>query len=247
MCRVCNEDAAEFSGSDTGAMFVELVDCGHVIDVKTLNQWLDKSGFGGGENEDVEIKQKRCPKCNTLILHGLKTILADFEAIKFRIFRSGVASRFQIKKIQNDLQKIKGIEMETVKEIDRCISKSHVTSEQITKHQNQVIFLKFLGNLITKYKITNESSKELYCRITLLISRIMISRRVCFSEQEIKEFIEELSRTKLLVCFNCLMTALNDRGITLAPEDSKSVDAIRCTLDSGKAIGNKIICVILIS
>lgn len=228
-------------------MFVELVDCGHVIDVKTLNQWLDESGFGGGENEDVEIKQKRCPECNTLILHGLTTIIADFEAIKCRIFLSGVASRCQIKKIQNDLHKIKGIEMKTVKEIDRYISSSHVTSEQITKHQNQVTFLKFLGNLITKYRITNESSNELYGRITLLLSRIMISRRFCFSEQEIKEFIEELSRTKLLVCLTCLMTALNDRGITLAPEDSKSVDAIRYALDSGKVIGKNIIRVILIS
>ena len=235
---MCHNDAVELSEGHPGMMFVELVDCGHVIEVKKLDQWMNKSDGGRGENKEVEIKLKRCPKCSFPMFCSpcngsiVKNVLTDFEAVKRRVFLSEVANNVQIQKIRNKLQKLKNMGMEMAKTIEKSISSSSVTSEQLNKHQNQVVFLTFLGNLVTKYKNVMEANDELDSRINLLMSRIM-TERVCFSEQEIKELIEELSRTKLLVGMKHLMTTL---------EDTKSMDTVRSALESvGKQITRLII------
>ena len=222
---------------------MELIDCGHVFEVKMLDRYMDKAdALDEHDNEDVKIKHKECPECNTRIVYArrygnvVKKILADFEAVKRRTFLSDIASIKQIQMIRQEVREIKGIQKEVLEEIDQSITSGRLTSEEVNKCQNQVTFLKFLGNLVTKYKITSETSSELLCKINILTSRIM-RRRDCFSEQELKEFQEELSRTKLLVCFNGLMTALESKSVKLNPEDVSSVDYIRSALDSGEALG----------
>ena len=227
-------------------MFVELVDCGHVIEVKKLNQWMNKSDGGRGENKEDEIKLKRCPKCSFPIFCSpcngsiVKNVLTDFEAVKRRVFLSEVPNNVQINKIRNELQILKNMGMEMAETIEKSIFSSSVTSEQLNKYQNQVVFLTFLGRLVTKYKVVIEVNDELDSRINLFISRIM-TERVCFSEQEIKELIEELSRTKLLVCLKHLMTALEHPS----PKDTRSLDTVGSALESGKAIGNHMACLII--
>ena len=236
LCRVCDKDAVVFSENEQGTMFVELVDCGHVFEVKKLDQWMrNESDDGDGGNQDAKIKYKRCPTCSTLILHShrygdiIEYILADFEAVKRRIVLSKVVSNVQVKRILKELNQIKGSEMEEeVKEIYQSIGCNLVTSEQVNMHQNQVTFLKFLDNLIRKYNITNELNKDLYCKINRLTSWVM-KRRVCYSEQEIKEFIEELLRTELLAHLEC--------SIILSPGDQSTVSSIKSALESGKPIG----------
>ena len=46
---------------DKGARFIELLDCGHVFEVKALDYWMDKDG----ETDDIKLKE--CPKCKTPI------------------------------------------------------------------------------------------------------------------------------------------------------------------------------------
>ena len=218
---------------------MELVDCGHVFEVETLDRLMDEADLEDG-NEDVEIKYKRCPTCSAPILYGrrygnvVKKILADLEAVKRRAFLSDVASIKQIQRIRKEVQEIKGIQKEVIEEIDQSITGGRLTSEELNKCQNQVTFLKFLGSLITKHKITNETCSELYCKINILTSRIM-RRRDCFSELELKEFEGELIRTKLLVCI---------KG--LGPEDARSVNSLRGALDSGEAIGKYMYIIIII-
>ena len=241
LCRVCSED--EFGESEPGTMFVELLDCGHVFEVNMLDKYMDEADVES-ENvrEDVVIKHKLCPTCSVPILYGrrygniVKKILADFEAVKRRAFLSDVASIDQIQRIRKELREIEGIQKKVLEEIDRSVTSGRLTSEEIITCQNQVTFLKFLGNLITKHKIAKETNTELHCKINIITSRIM-RRRDCFSGQELKEFQEELSRIELLACFQGLMTALESRSINLGPEDESSVDSIRIALDSGKALG----------
>lgn len=240
---MCDKD--KFSESEPGAMFVELLDCGHVFEVKMLDRYMDEADVeSGNDREDVEIKHKLCPiaTCSIPILYGrrygniIKKILAGFEAVKRRTFLSDVASIVQIQRIRKEVREIKGIQKEVLEKIDQSVTSGRLTSEEVNSCQNQVTFLKFLGNLITKHKITKETSSELCCKINIITSRIM-RRRDCFSEQELKEFQEELSRTELLVCFKGLMTALESKSVTLGPEDESSVDSIRSALDSGEALG----------
>lgn len=244
LCRVCNED--EFGESEPGAMFVELLDCGHVFEVNMLDTYMDKADVESeNDREDVVIRHKLCPTCSIPILYSrrygniVKKILADFEAVKRRAFLSDVASIVQIQRIRKELREIGGIQKKVLEEIDRSVTSGRLTSEEVITCQNQVTFLKFLGNLVTKHKITKETSSELHCKINIITSRIM-SRRDCFSEQELKEFPEELSRTELLACFQGLMTALESKSVNLGPEDESTVDSIRSALDSGKVLGKYI-------
>ena len=241
MCRVCNED--EFSESEPGAMFVELLDCGHVFEVNMLDRYMDEADVESEDDrQDVLIKHKLCPTCSVPILYGrrygniVKKSLIDFEAVKRRNFLSEVASIAQIQRIRKELREIKGIQEKALEEIDQSVTTGRLTSEEVSTRQNQVTFLKFLGNLTTKHKITKETSSELHSKINIITSRIM-RRRKCFSEQELKEFQEELCRTELLACFQGLLTALESKSVNLGPEDQSSVDSIRSALDSRKALG----------
>ena len=214
-----------------------------MFEVNMLDKYMDEADVESENNrEDVVIKYKLCPTCSIPILYGrrygniVKKILADFEAVKRRAFLSDVASIDQIQRIRKELREIEGIQKKALEEIDRSVTSGRLTSEEVITCQNQVTFLKFLGNLITKHKITKETSSELHCKINIITSRIM-RRRDCFSEQELKEFQEELSRTELLACFQGLMTALESKPVNLGPEEEGSVDSIRSALDSGKALG----------
>jgi len=224
-------------------MFVELLDCGHVFEVNMLDRYMDEADVESEDDrKDVLIKHKLCPTCSSPILYGrrygniVKKNLADFEAVKRRTFLSDVASIVQIQGIRKELREIKGIQEKVLEEIDRSVTSGRLTSEEVSTRQNQVTFLKFLGNLTTKHKITKEASSELHCKINIITSRIM-RRRNCFSEQELKEVQEELSRTELLAWFQGLMTALESKSVNLGSEDQSSVDSIRDVLDSGKALG----------
>ena len=231
-------------------MFVELVDCGHVFEVKTLDQWMDESDVEEDKHKEVEIRYKRCPKCNTPILANnrygniIKKLLADFEAVKRQIgVLLDVADCSQIHKILEEVQEINWFKIE-VQEIVQSITQGQGTSEEVIKRQNQVILLKFLDSTYSILKkhssfITMKNQgldKTLQKKIHFLKSRVM-KRRNCFSEQEINELIEELSRTKLLVCFEVLMTFLEHKAITLTPEDASRVNSIRSALESVNAIG----------
>ena len=249
LCRVCDQDADEFSGYEPQALFVELVDCGHVFEVKTLDQWMDGSDVEEGENKEVEVWHKRCPKCSTPILANnrygniIKKRHADFESVKRQIVLSDVADSAQIQKILVEVQEIKVFRSE-VQEIVQSITQGQVTSQEVIKRQNQVILLKFLDSTfsITKKHFTFSTTKNhgldktLQDKIQFLTSRVMESRDY-FSEQEINELIEELSRTKLLVCFKYLMAFLEHKSITLTPEDTSLVNSIQSALESGNAIG----------
>lgn len=240
LCRVCEEDADELRGCEPGAMFVELVDCGHVFEVKSLDRWMDESDAGDCDHEDVEIKHKRCPKCSTPILSSrrygkiIKKIHADFEAVKRRIRVVDVADSEQIQKILSEVQEIKEFKAE-VSEIVKAITTGRVTSEEVTKRQNQVILLKFLDT-IHSLPMKSAWDKALHRKVNSLKSRVMETRD-CFSEQEIKELTEELLRTKLVACFKGLMYFLENKALTLVPEDASTVNSIRSVLESGDKIG----------
>lgn len=247
LCQFCNKNADVVREDEAGAMFVQLIDCGHVIERKELNLWMTKYEGSQDENKDIEIKQRRCPKCSTPIFCNLcnanivSDAIADFEAVKRRIFLSNVVSKPQLEKIQklkdSELQKLKDFGINIGEGLRETIGSRPVTTEQLTTYQNQLTFLSFLGKVWKKYGDAIEEKEQLHLRIYLLASRV-VGERVCFSEQEIKEFTEELLRTELLAHLKWLTTALGGGAITLIPEDSERIEVIKDALESGKTIGN---------
>ena len=220
-------------------MFVELVDCGHVFEVKTLDELMDKSQDKHGQNGKMEIRHKMCPKCSKPIRSSrrygkiIKEILADFDAVKRQIITSDVAASDQIKNVVCNAEKIKSCRSNAEKIVNK-IRSGRATPQEVIKLQNQVLFMKFLDSTI--YLARTVDDKTLLREVYGLESRIMENPR-CFSEQENEELIEEISRSKLLVSFRCFMAGLQSKGITLGPEDNTCVLSIQEALDSGKAIG----------
>ena len=94
-CRICNkEEVCEiFFGNEDekDALFIELQDCGHIFEVKALDNWIktDTSSSGSSSSsESTQVQFKACPKCKTSIRKSLrygniiKEALSDVEAIK---------------------------------------------------------------------------------------------------------------------------------------------------------------------
>ena len=220
-------------------MFVELVDCDHVFEVKTLDELMDKSQDEDEHNGKMEIKHKRCPKCSKPILSSrrygniIKEILADFDAVKRQLITSDVAASDQIKNIVSHAEQIKSCRDDAEKIVNK-IKSGRVTPEELIKLQNQVLFIKSLDSTIHLARKVDD--KTLLREVYGLESRIMETPR-CFSEQEIEELIEEISRLKLLVSFRYFLTGLQSKDISLRPEDNACVLPIQEALDSGKVIG----------
>ena len=244
LCRVCNEEADCFKENDSRAMFIELNDCGHTFEVRKLDKWIEGPEFGRSETEEVEIKHKLCPKpeCQTQILSShryrlaISKTLVDFEAIKRRILLQNVVDRKQIHKILVDAQDIKEFKTEA-SEITRSINTERsLTSEEVTKLQNQVTLLKALDTIHSLSRKDGHDFK-LSEKLRPLKSRLVES--VHLSEQEIKEFCEELLRMRLLVSFEGLKNFLESKAVKLNPEDKSCVTCTQAALESGKAIGKR--------
>ena len=71
-CRICDakQVTKSFFGteSDPDARFIQLEDCGHILEVTGLDQWMDQQD----DTKAVEIKFKCCPKCKTSIRRSLR-------------------------------------------------------------------------------------------------------------------------------------------------------------------------------
>ena len=96
VCRICNKDKVEeiFFGTENepDSRFIQLEDCGHVLEVSGLDQWMEMSQTG--ENGKlINIQLKGCPMCKTPIQRSLrygnivKSILQDINDVKQKILQ----------------------------------------------------------------------------------------------------------------------------------------------------------------
>lgn len=244
LCRVCNEEADEFKENESRAMFIELNDCSHVFEVRKLDKWIEGTEFGLRETEEVEIKHKLCPKpeCQTPILSShryrlaISKTLADFEAIKRRMLLQNVADREQIHKILVDAQDIKEFKTEALEITWSIKTNRSLTSEELTKLQIQVTLLKALDTI---HGLSAKDGHDLKLSEKLRPLKSRLVESVHLSEQEIKEFGEELLRIRLLVSFKGFKNFLESKAVKLNPEDKTCVTCTQVALESGETIGKR--------
>uniref|UniRef100_A0A3B4AX81 RZ-type domain-containing protein n=1 Tax=Periophthalmus magnuspinnatus TaxID=409849 RepID=A0A3B4AX81_9GOBI len=94
-CRICHrEEVTEiFFGfeDDPDARFIQLQDCGHVIERRAMDQYMEMDERQQENQEEVAIKLKECPKCRTPIRKNLRygshinRCLAEIELVKQKI------------------------------------------------------------------------------------------------------------------------------------------------------------------
>ncbi|XP_072308697.1 NFX1-type zinc finger-containing protein 1-like [Eucyclogobius newberryi] len=94
-CRVCDrEEVTEiFFGfeQEEDALFIQLQDCGHIIERRAMDQYMEMDERQQENEEQVAIKLKECPKCRTPIRKNLRygshinRCLAEIELVKQKI------------------------------------------------------------------------------------------------------------------------------------------------------------------
>jgi len=235
VCRICSTDADGLTtNGDKEAMFIELVDCGHVFEVGRIDSLIAEART---DCDEYEIKQNKCPECGTLILHSLRyqEIVSDFNDMKRQIILSNIVSKTELKKLKDELKHLRFTGMSKIAvKIENCLSKSNSqTCPLVSKCLNQVTFLKFLEKL---YNVRKKGQSAGICLMLDSLRSRILQERVCFSLQEIKEFVNELSRTKLVVYLECLMAAIEAKHRTLYPNDEECVNRAKNALASGKTI-----------
>ena len=254
-CRECHKDEVTeiFFGTEgkPDARFVELADCGHVFEVKMMDQWMDQAETKpDGKPVDVQVILKRCPKCNTPIRSSLrygnvvKKILLDLEEIKQELSfdKQRCDQKVEMLKLRvEDIAEI-GLFPNDQDIINRMLDGKNLTDEQINLIDNQIRFLAFLQRLKANVgsfkteKCSQETKEELENRVEQLRYRVMGSQ-VQFSYQEQEELKEEMFRTKLLIDLRLLKMQLDIRGIKLGGADTLVVDFIDEVLESDEKIG----------
>ena len=110
-CRICNKDEVceiFFGGEDEeDALYIELQDCGHILEVQGLDQWMQHDS-----STSEEVKFKDCPKCTTSIRKSvrygnhIKKVLKDVDAIKHKQKEN---SAFLIEHLRKALEEVNGL------------------------------------------------------------------------------------------------------------------------------------------
>lgn len=108
LCRICNKAKVEeiFFGTEDepDARFIELADCGHVLEAEGLIGWLNTEPESNGS---TSIQMKVCPKCKTIIRKTrnlnkfVQKCLHDLELVKKKLYGDVKENR----KLQMNLNK----------------------------------------------------------------------------------------------------------------------------------------------
>ena len=246
---------------DPNARFVELADCGDVIEVTVMDRWMDQAEVRD-DGKAVDVQLKRCPKCSTPIRTSLrygnivKKILSDFEKIKRKIILGKQQREQAVNGLMLKAQSIEAFPNDN-EEIVKSLLRTNLTDEQVNVFENQISLLSFLQEIKVKIhkgeKAESERAQESYHSLRLLQEtkeeldslveklRFRVMRtRARFSDQELEELKEEMYRTQLAVDLKILHMQLDIRRKKLNVIDSVQIGQVQRALDYEKVIGKGI-------
>ncbi|XP_029467093.1 NFX1-type zinc finger-containing protein 1 [Rhinatrema bivittatum] len=217
-CRVCHHDEITqiFFGNEDelDARYVQLEDCNHIFEVSGLDYFMTEEG----NKEEIVIKLKVCPKCQTPIRKNLRygTIinkrLEEIERVKERI--QGPASEIAYKRehLQAQLVTMKGIRKNFPMEYHMILEKllaSDLSLKTLGFLENLIVFYERLAGLMGSMNKTDvEERGELRKRVNE-IQGWMEKPLLGFTGQELLDLQSEIQRLTLLVelLVRCKMAA----------------------------------------
>ncbi|ESO06284.1 hypothetical protein HELRODRAFT_65033 [Helobdella robusta] len=191
LCRLCNKKQLTeiFFGTEDEdtACFVQLDDCGHVLEVTGLDSWV-KQSFN-----DSAIKFICCPKCKTPIRKNLRygteinTIFNKIQSIKLKIFglEADIKSKTLLLLKNVSAKHVTYRQMLLENQLGLSELESFKIGYSLLKHSKELLFKKFIIQEDGLTKLRNRMKKS----ITTL------------SKQEIKEMQYEITRYDLMVMF----------------------------------------------
>ena len=113
-CRICDEDevCAIFFGNEDeeDALFIQLQDCGHILEVEGLDQWMETDP--GSNSSSKQVQFKTCPKCKAFIRKSvrygnkIKQVLSDVEKVKHKQMEASDGLDAELHKVKKQIQEI---------------------------------------------------------------------------------------------------------------------------------------------
>ena len=230
VCRICNEEevTAIFFGTEDepDARFVQLEDCGHVVEVTGLDHWMQSQTHTDGSAEQ-HLQLKACPICKTVIRQNMRygkqirERLQDIEQVKKRVL--GHKDKIRLLRLDIDIN-IK-MEFDPVKheEKQEMYERGYKESESgLTAVLNQLEFLKKIENQIRKFKRIDAATPTLRIKLKLYLDDLERFRQwflkkstFVLSEQEVDDAQRELDRYTAALGILNIEKTLKDRNIKL--------------------------------
>ncbi|EDO30690.1 predicted protein, partial [Nematostella vectensis] len=264
-CRICDKDevtAILFGNEDEqGARFIQLEDCPHIVEVKAMDEWMDKV-------EDTTFVQlKKCPICTVPIRNTrrygniVKRVLRDFETIKGKVALSLREIQPEVRRLGEELRNVcrlsgdhpSFLDTDWNKKLENNLKTSKLTVNQLNVFENQINFLRRLLELAcsTSKAFRADSLNRLQSGKTLKkvesalkeqvrpLERHIIADRSWISEQELEDIDEEIRRLELWLSRKILKHQLEKRRKSLLTEDKACIYLIYKALKSGERIDRK--------
>ncbi|XP_067416155.1 NFX1-type zinc finger-containing protein 1-like [Emydura macquarii macquarii] len=201
-CRTCHRDelAEIFFGDEDepDARFVLLEDCGHVLEVRGLDRWMDGDP---DEGQAQHVQLKVCPKCSTPIQHNtrynnvIKAIQQKIKEIKLKIqgnreeLEAGKQQLLHRLNNDRDLTAWSGLGRSVMKTVSR---------QSLLDLENTLNFLASLCRLKEQVKRCTVARERNLKRKIEAVERWVGRKRPAFTAQQLRECRQEIKRISYL-------------------------------------------------
>ncbi|XP_033114446.1 NFX1-type zinc finger-containing protein 1-like isoform X2 [Anneissia japonica] len=204
------------SEDEPNARFIQLEDCGHVIESTALDAWVDLEDDGS-----TNVQSKVCPVCKTPIRRNLrygniiKQLQMDIESVKSKILGDEHKIRLDKLRLQREIQRLSDKECGTflLSELSTLL-----TAEQVVDMKNKLQFVSKVeeikkagdGKINSRYAVIEKRiKKELdTCK------ELILKPRNHFSEQMLDDIASELQRLSFYMELYVLKSELRIRKIS---------------------------------
>eukprot|EP00057_Strongylocentrotus_purpuratus_P023775 XP_011678249.1 PREDICTED: NFX1-type zinc finger-containing protein 1 isoform X2 [Strongylocentrotus purpuratus] len=238
-CRVCNrEEVTEIlfgSEDEEDTRFVQLEDCGHVIEVEALDHYMSMTQ---DTSDDVTIQLKGCPKCKTPIRRNLrygniiKQTLGDVENVKTKMR----GSEAEIESKMNELKAKSSLLRSHTAFRDRFLAERDMRKlvadltqmkhlEKILARLNRCAFLRAIADVRAKVStgtnvtfMLKTQMHALEMRLRELKNEVVGGEMDKFTDQQMNDLQREISRANLR---SQAMTVLT-RNMTMLNQNMQS-------------------------
>ncbi|XP_072308696.1 NFX1-type zinc finger-containing protein 1-like [Eucyclogobius newberryi] len=224
-CRVCDrEEVTEiFFGfeQEEDALFIQLQDCGHIIERRAMDQYMEMDERQQENEEQVAIKLKECPKCRTPIRKNLRygshinRCLAEIELVKQKI--AGNQEDIQAKTLAlRKLWRENKHKAEFNYEFDKIkdqLKSPHLSSADLWVVENKMDFFTRVAKLLVMERENMSSSEgELFKERIQEFVGLLQAPQQRFTEQQVFDLERELRRLTLLAKLNAHSKMALNRG-----------------------------------
>jgi uncharacterized C2H2 Zn-finger protein len=241
LCRICDKEKLQtiFLGNedDLNALYIELVDCGHVFEVSDLDYWME----GMEEDEISAIQLKVCPRCKTVIRRSLRyaniinKTLADIENVKKR--KRAEQSRLR-EKVSQLRQRVHELTKKYSKHVDYRlllirVKEMRSDADACNTLENQLKFFLRLSEIDEMF-FTGPEMADFVARSSKLLSkkkqiRLFQHHRTLLSNQEIKDISENIAFLTLSCQFEYMIWKIekDDKNSALSEEIKSSIESAK--------------------